>query len=271
MSISRHTAAEQGIVAKLAGLPSLLVADPSYVILMAGLVVFALLKREAREVLRDPKVGYLLIVALVTPPALYLLGKYPTYYSWMAYVPLVVGGGVWASALQWSRTNIAIGGVIVALACVIGLPARAGVSVLQWEGRSYAPVDELVERHVTSADTVFAWYQGYYAVKGRAAAVYLPKYLWRVTEAKERELRRVNKLVMPPRYATPVMRFLGDRWERLGRTQAGDRAVTQFLGRALAEPYDVAVYVRRDSAYVSPDSTSGSGAAKGGSVDENGP
>ena len=62
---------------------------------------------------------------------------------------------------------------------------------------------------------------------------------------------------MQPRYAAPVARLLGDRWERLGRTKAGERAVTQFLGRALAEPYDVAVYVRRDSAYAPPDSASG--------------
>ena len=85
-----------------------------------------------------------------------------------------------------------------------------------------------VERHVTSADTVFAWYRGCYAVKGRASAC---------KQAGE----------VATRYATPFMRFLGDRWERLGRTQAGERALTQFLGRALAEAYDVAVYVRRDS------------------------
>ena len=84
-------------------------------------------------------------------------------------------------------------------------------------------------------------------MKGWAAAVYLPKYLWRVTPEKKRVLRGVDKMVVPPRYAAPVARMLGDRWERLGRTQAGEQAVTRFLWRSLAEPYDVAVYARRDS------------------------
>lgn len=247
VSITRHTAAEQGFAAKLAGLPSLLVVDPSYVVLFAGLVLFWFFKSGAREAFRRPMVRYPLLLALLTPPVLYLLGKYPTYYTWMAYVPLVVGAGVWASAVTWNRMSIAVGGVVVGIACAIGLPGRVGVSLLQWEGRSYAPVDDLAAQHVTASDTVFAWYQGYYAVKGRAAAVYLPKYLWRLSPEKKRELQNVNKLVMPPRFATPVAKLLGDRWEWLGRTQAEDRTVTRFLGRTLAEPYDVAIYARRDS------------------------
>jgi len=73
----------------------------------------------------------------------------------------------------------------------------------------------------------------------------LPKYLWALSPAKERELRHINKLVVSPRYAAPVVRLLGDRWEELGRTRPEEQAVTQFLGRSLAEPYDVAVYARR--------------------------
>jgi hypothetical protein len=120
-----------------------------------------------------------------------------------------------------------------------------GVAALQWDARSYAPVTRLVEQHVAPSDTVFSWYAGYYAAKTRAEAVYLPKYLWALSPAKERELRDVDKLVVPPQYAAPVARLLGDRWEELGRTRAEDQAVTRFLGRSLAEPYDVAVYVRR--------------------------
>ena len=247
VSITRHTAAEQGLAAKLTGLPALPLVDPSYAALLVGLALLWMFKGGAREAFRRPEVRYPVLLALLVPLALFVTGKYPTYYTWMAYVPLVVGAGAWTSPLTWSRGSLAAAGLIVGTACLIGLPARVGVSILQWDGRSYAPVRALVEEHVAPSDTVFAWYEGYYAVKGRAAAVYLPKYLWRPVPAKTPQLQSVDKIVTPPRYAAPVARLLGDRWERLGRTQAGERAVTQFLGRALAEPYDVAVYVRRDS------------------------
>ena len=245
-SITRHTVAGQSINAKLLDLPSLLSADPSYTLLLLG--SFGLWGTRGRQPpLSRPAVSYPLTVAVMAPIVLFVVGKYPTYYSWMGYAPLVFGICAAASTVSWSRSEALIVGGLLLLVGGIGLPARIGVSVLQWDSRSYAPVEQVVDRHITTRDTVFSSYQGYYAAKERAGAVYLPKYLWRVSDTKAEELRAVDKMVVSPDRKEMWTNRLGGQWEQVARMQAPERAIKSIFGRPLAQPYDLVVYTQSTS------------------------
>jgi len=250
-SITRHTAAGQDLSAKLSEASTLLFVDPSYTLLLIGVLVVGALRmwnsQPQMEVLSAPA-AYLLAAAVGTPLLLFAVGKYPTSYSWMGYVPLVFGSCVAASSVTWGRQGAIAVGALCLVACGIGLPARATVTILQWDGRSYAPVERVVSSHVRAQDTVFTTYQGYYAVKTEAEAVYLPKYLWYLSEAKRDELRAVDKMVARPEEKKFWGERLGGTWRQVALMKADERAITQFLGRTLAQPYRVAVYVRQSTA-----------------------
>ncbi len=142
-------------------LPALAVVDPSYTLLGAVLLGIVVVRADGRAAFRHPLVWGPAVLAGLAPIVLHLTGKYPAYYAWMAFIPLVVSGAVLADRVAWNRWGVALGGAVLAGVIAVGLPARAGVAVLQWEARSYAPVTRLVEQHVAPSDTVFTWYAGY--------------------------------------------------------------------------------------------------------------
>lgn len=253
-AITRHTAAGQDVSSKLLDLPSVLHLDPSYTLLLFGTLSlggYFAWRRKTETSFLQSNVIYLLTVAVATPVALFIVGKYTTPYSWMGYVPLAFGVCVAASTISWNRSEVIVGLSLLVLVCGIGLPARVGISILQWEGRSYEPVKRSVSRHITDQDTVFSTYQGYYAAKAHASTVYLPKHtIYLSSNEKAETLRSVDKLILSPRQRDAWLSFWSNRfsgWEQVGRTTAEGGTDNTVLGVRLAQPYDVIVYKRPNS------------------------
>ena len=253
-AITRHTAAGQDVSAKLLDLPSLLSIDPSYTLLVfgaLGLCGYHAWRWRTETSLLRPTVVYPLIVAIATPIVLFIVGKYTTPYSWMGYVPLAFGACSAASLVTWNRSETVAGIGLLLFVCGIGFPARIGVSILQWEGRSYEPVERVVDQHTTSQDTVFSSYQGYYAAKAHAGTVYLPKHAVYLSSAEKVEkLRAVDKLILSPRGREAWLKFWSEQlegWRQIDRVGTEDRTFDTILGVRLAQPYDIVIYVRQDA------------------------
>ena len=245
-SVFPHTAANQSNA--FPGL-HLYAEDLSYLtILLSAILIFLVYAINYKKASKlHPIFKYCMLVGILTPPVLYTLGKYPQYYTWMAYLPLVVGVCVQASFIRWNRWALWIGIGIIGVAS-IWLPARMGVTLLQWDARSYEPVENLALRTISEKDTVYASYPAYYGVKKNSAFTYLPNSLSdrRPPESGKVDTQSINKVMIDPRHSENFFSELGGEWRQI--SQIGEDAERkEVFGIKLAEPYRLATYVRLSS------------------------
>lgn len=240
-SVAPHTAGSQ--VNTFSGL-QIYTGDISYLIVLFSsiiLVLLYLIDDKTKDI--SPVFSYCILIGLSTPIILYSIGKYPQYYTWMAYLPLVVGACIQASFIQWNRWKLMVGVGLIGITC-IWLPARIGVAFLQWDARSYEPVESLAEKTISKKDTVYASNQPYYGAKKNASVVYLPGSLRESKSEDEKiDVQSIDKAIINPHQSENLLPKLGGEWKQL--SQIGeDGSRKEILGRKLAEPYRVATYVR---------------------------
>jgi hypothetical protein len=241
-SVAPHTAASSS-VNTFDGL-QIYMGDISYLTVLLVSILFLIYKiYKSNFTDISPFFLYGLTAGVLTPIVLYALGKYPQYYTWMAYLPLVTGACIQASFISWSQWKSWIGIGLLGFACV-WLPARVGVTILQWEARSYEPIESLAKNTISEEDTVYASNQAYYGAKKNASVVYLPGSLsGRRSEDEKIERAPIDKVIIDPRQSEKLLSELGGEWRQLG--QIGEDAERkEILGRKLASPYRLATYVR---------------------------
>jgi hypothetical protein len=176
-------------------------------------------------------------LCLAVPICLGLLAIFPTYYIWMISVPALLGATVVWERLQASSSRrlqsagIAVA-TLLALAGAMGLPARLGVTVLQWSRRDYAPVEALVSRYVRGGDVVFGDPQPFYALHHVRARTFYRGY--RMTP---RDKASVTLIVISPRELPEAIELIGGSWREIGALPSAEFGLR-------AKPYDLAVYAR---------------------------
>lgn len=216
-----------------------LVADLSLLVLGGGsLLTLLLFRRNLRDHLVAQSFGGLCF-ALVAALTVFSLGKFPLFYSWMAFVPVAL---VWANLLDETANsgmirarNFLLGCGLVAAG--LGLPLRLGITVKEWERRDYGPVRELVRENVTSKDCVFANFQAYYAVKPLAGETWVSSYARAITQP---EKERVTCLIIAPKDYDETVRLIGGKWRDTGAA-VSPKAGEEGLG---AKPYDLRIWRR---------------------------
>jgi hypothetical protein len=181
-------------------------------LLLAGMLIF-LSRSPRRGVPGRGVLAFGLAAAVVIPIGMVAAGKFPTYYSWMAYVPLAVGV---CSSLGSLLPHASRGGAVWALlvsACLLGLPLQLGLSAYDWEDRGYGRVEAMVEESVQPEDWAFTQYGAYYPARRKAAMVFLPHSLYRLTP---RERERLTLLILAPDERERVIEWVGGEWGSLG-------------------------------------------------------
>ena len=116
------------------------------------------------------------LAAVLVPGSLAAIGKFPLYYSWMAFVPLAIAV---IAELQAATSNSARRAVCVMLimAGLIGLPPRLVAVIWNWNSMSSKTTADFVASNLTPSDVVVADFKTYYPVKLRCKATYAPTYV----------------------------------------------------------------------------------------------
>jgi hypothetical protein len=248
-SISPHTAGSHAFADKVGNLPGLLFnlehADPSTEILLV-LSLGLLLSGQVRARPVNPAARWLLfgvVTAVLVPLGLYAVGVFMLYYAWMAYVPLAFCLGVYWCEEPWSGKRRAVALALACSAAAIGLPARVTLTAWQWEGRSYAAVEETVGARVGPADEVVCDFPAYYAAKTRASRVYLICYIANMTEE---EKKAVSVLIDAPGHIAEAASKLGGTWRDTGTAVGPDqpRRLPRFVLSGSPGVYSLRIWVR---------------------------
>lgn len=218
-------------------LPSGLV-DPSMLLLWLLLLTLLVWRSKGGEIMTQRSIAVFSVgSAILVPAVVWAAGRYPIYYSWMAWV-LLVPGLFHSLDMTWDIIRIRWRAGIAAILIVagsIGLPARLALTVWEWKVRDYEPVEKLVGKHVKQGDWVFTDYGGYYAVKSRAA---MTATEWFVPAMSEDDKRRLTWMIVAPSNFKRWSKELGGEWLDTGSAIKPDNA--EFIGGAAK--YDLAVY-----------------------------
>jgi len=187
--------------------------DPSFTALfLMGVILIGLAVRRAKGDWRTPLV-FGLTAATVISLTLMLFGKFPTYYAWMAYLPLAVGV---LSAYpvnrepRW-RKQLFLASVVAV--CLVGLPFQMALAMFTRADRDYESVRRTLAQTIRPDDSVYCDYAAYYVAVGRAHEVIGPMHLDTIT-ASERS--RLSLVIIDPDSEEPVLTALGGHWHAVG-------------------------------------------------------
>lgn len=236
----------QGLLGKIAHLPKVYTADKSTVMLFLAALLLAVVR--GRSAWRRGPLEFGLAAAVAIPGCLQLAAKFPLYYSWMVYIPLALGvvtGTLATAAPPVAPRARAMALAAIAVACLVGLPARLAGIVSLWPSRDPALVQEYAAEHIAPDDVVLGDFKGYYAVRARAAGFFAPTYLGIM---RPDEKAAVTALLLRQEDAGRAMQVLGGPWHEAGPAFAAGRVEPGLVHRLMREfadeNYELRLYRR---------------------------
>jgi hypothetical protein len=221
--------------------------DPSRQLLIAlllGLLCWHLVRRRWTAF---SLILWAIYFGVAVPAAMAFLGRFPIYYCWMSYAPMVICLGIWLHRASLGRVGKLAVVAIVAGACVIGLPARLLVTLAEWNVRDPIPVYELAKRNLTQRDVAYCDFEAYYAVKRVTDDVFLPTYLSHMTTS---ERASIHVAVIRPEGAQSTLEKLGGKWKSI-EVYDGNKANSFTINSRFgigSRPYRVEVFRREPTA-----------------------
>jgi len=233
--------------------------DPSFLILLALAFTVARVSARSGNFRWKSFLGFAICSSLFVPVAVFVLGIYPIYYSWMAYLPLVIclcaslGQGM--SLRETSKARWLVTASIV-LAILLGLPAFSALSASRWSEGDPAQVEQLAAGAIHREDRALIHYSAYYGAKKHANEVYLDFLLPRLTAE---EKASITVLVIRPEDFSEDVRQLGGPWSDVGKgVHSPDGSGLYGLAHTkIFELYNFEVY-RRAQAIAKPGRRPGS-------------
>jgi hypothetical protein len=226
--------------------------DFSFVILFAGALLSELVWwRRGGFQLRSP-VTLALLLTTVISIVLVVSGKFPTYYSWMTYLPLSAA----VVAEYADRKCDPLRRKILGGSCVLAMVVGAGLHVCagwyDWTFRDPAIPENLVARNMRADDIAFGDYAVYYALRHYEKLPPTGEYLLAM---KPWEKQRVTIMFDKPEYFREDAQLMGGEWKKVDEYKPGRLG---FLGTSWSMGflsiynYDLAVYRRAGTNTPSP-------------------
>ena len=189
---------------KLKALPAVYTHDKSFVILALALAILAARKPTKPIVLTA-------LTATLLPAALHLAGKFPIYYSWMIFLPVLLALAKTAS--ESTQTIKYAAAAALTLAALAGLPLRLAGIASAWSPRDPQNIDAFLKANITHGETVLADFKTYYALRANGSRPLLPTYLPAI---RPEEQSAVTALIIKESDAPAIQSTLGGVWQPTG-------------------------------------------------------
>ena len=192
--------------------------DPSFLLILTAACCLALDQyRRGDFRFRSPLIFGVMAGVVVSLGHL-AMGWYPTYYTWMAILPLSVGifaefscSGRFVGALGRSMAVAAL-----CLSAFLGMPLQLASAVRFWQERDYNRVIALVQANVDKEDWVYCDPGAYYPAKLASGAVFLMTYDKDDRFFTPDEKQRISVMIIPPYAFDRVSKRLGGAWVPTG-------------------------------------------------------
>jgi len=185
--------------------------DPSFLFLLSSFVALTIYKIKIGSFRLRSLISFGLVASICIPIGMFSLGVFPTYYSWMVFIPLsiIVFSVLAKLRFNWKNSLHLVCVLFLILTCLTGLPLQAASAVSRWDGRDYSMVESFVEKNLKNGDWVYADSSAYFAAKKKAGVVFSNLYLRR---AKSPEKDKISVLIIAPDEFKKVTNKLGGQW-----------------------------------------------------------
>ena len=185
----------------------------SYLILMIGIIISFIINLRQKKGSRLLLFG--LAVGISVPMVLGFLRDYPFYYTWMAYLPLVI---VFSSEIPGMFRNRIIS--IISLCVLAGIAVYPGfvhrflstVIIPSHYTEDYFNVSSKLSGLILPEDVLYSDFPFYYAAKEKRNLTFLPTYKDMFSDD---EKNSISLLVIKPENESFVLSFLGGTWQKI--------------------------------------------------------
>ncbi|OUC11634.1 MAG: hypothetical protein B0A82_25845 [Alkalinema sp. CACIAM 70d] len=191
-------------------LPERLPKDPSILMTIIAAISILIYQIKIGTFSLKSLLSFTFISSLVIPGVMFCLGQFPTYYSWMIYIPLSVAICSTIESIRLNTNRLIHFVVVVSLifSCLIGLPLQLASAVYYWEDRDSSVVDSLISRNVNSEDWVYASYNAYFSIKKRTLNVFIP-----FQNPPLEYRKKISVLIIEPELEDFVTDIVGGVWK----------------------------------------------------------
>ena len=159
-----------------------LTQDPSLVVMASLMIVLLFVTGGRRAASTNPVIRRLALVAfwviVVVPAVIFLSHAFPLYYSWMAYLPVVLVAAVLADLPEGKAKIAALLSYAIAagLAIALGVFAQLRIISSNDAGLAYRGFEKSVREEVRANDDVYVDSAAYFAARSVARQVFSPTY-----------------------------------------------------------------------------------------------
>lgn len=155
------------------------IQDPSFlcvlIALLSGLYVF---KRKDKTVLARNEILMTIGLVVVIPLSLFIIGKFPVYYSWIGYSPAIL------ITLRWMDKASGIGltryrnstFILMLGAFALGLPNFLANSISENRNINYVALESRVKDALHPGDVVYSDSSTYFATRSITSPVFVSTY-----------------------------------------------------------------------------------------------
>ena len=222
--------------------------DPSLVFLYASMIIIILSEIKSKKFQRRSITSFMAAVAIFIPFGFLLVAKFPTYYSYLVYLPLSMGVCIILSrSILFNSVNSIIT-VLLILACITGLPLQLMSAYYDADDRDHGRLEALIGREVNADDWVLCDFSAYYATKNRVKMVFLPTYVDIMSDDDKNSL---TALIIPPGRKKSLEEKIGGSWQSVGLTvKPKQKTILEWLsGKSIdvgliSKKYNIQIYRR---------------------------
>jgi hypothetical protein len=176
-------------------------------------------------------IGWLAIdFVFILPIGLLVLGKFPIYYTWLAYLPAVLIACVWAwrSLERGVRWPLLACVVLSACAASLGVHGRVAQRDTDPGARTYAVFNDWVRASLARTDLVYSDAEAFFAARAIAARVFAPTYAQTALVKGIPERDRLTALLVQAVHRDQIVALVGGEWQEQSRYSPSDPANTKL-------------------------------------------
>lgn len=194
--------------------PSIYFVDASMSVLLAAAAWIGFHARRADKGVKACG-QFALVAGLAIPLLMFLLGKFPGYYSWAAFLPLSVGVVAALSRME-AGLGRQVGVGLLVLSAVVGVPMHVRQVMGDFEPAAVPAMEAMMARHLHPQDWVYADFEAYDVAKRHASLVFASTFGRTKVLPGVPEKERIAAIVATPGRFERALKDLGGRWEDTG-------------------------------------------------------